>query len=80
MRRADLLTPKGWQRGIRANILAVAEKAEEKYLAGESILDDQDIVDAIEFRAFITELDFVAVRGEQARREYARGSMKVVNG
>lgn len=81
MRRADLLCPKGWRDGIRKKLVAVADGFERKYIEGPgSLLDDQDIVDAQEFRKFIAELDFVSNRGDSARQEYARKAMKVANG
>lgn len=77
MRRADLLCPRGWREGIRELLVNTADASEREYLKLDGPGLDQDIVDAVEIRAFVTELDFVANRGETARREYSRRAMKV---
>jgi hypothetical protein len=74
MRRADLLCPKGWREGIRQELVQTADSSEKSFL---ETADDQEIIDAIEIRAFVSELDFVYTRGDGARHEYARRSAKV---
>lgn len=78
VRRAELLTPKGWREGIRARLVAAAEASEARYIADTSpIASDSDMVDAIELRSFVAQLDFVASRGEESRAILARQAMKV---
>jgi hypothetical protein len=75
MRRADLLCPKGWANGIGKKLAEIADASEQKYIDDEGIastLNDQDMVDAQEIRAFLGEVNFVASRGEAARQIYAR--------
>lgn len=74
MRRADLLCPKGWREGIRAQLVGTANASEQRFLDNA---DDQECIDAVELRAFVSELDFTSTRGENARREYARARVKV---
>ena len=79
MRRADLLCPKGWRDGIRKKLLELADVAERKYLESEIAPSDDDIVLSLEVRAFVSELDWIATRGESAHREYSRRSLKVMS-
>ena len=80
MRRRDLLCPKGWREGIRKKLQDAADASEQLYLDADGLassFDDQHCVDAQALRLFITELDWVETRGQNAAQAYAR---KAVNG
>jgi len=79
MRRAELLCPKGWREGIRKKLVELADAAERKYLESDGVPNDDDIVLSLEVRAFVSELDWIATRGESAHREFSRRSLKVMS-
>jgi len=78
VRRAELLTPKGWREGIRERLIRAADESEKRFIQDQSPLaSDADMVDAIELKSFVAQLDFVAARGEESRAILARQAMKV---